>query len=534
MVDERVTAEVELPPDAARTIEGLRDTGYEFATAVADIVDNSIEAGATNVDINVERGQDGQFMVTIADNGSGMSAADLINAMRYGSRARPSPSSLGKFGLGLKTASTAMCRRLSVLTRTSGDEEPSMAEWDLDLVASTDRWLLRQPRPTPGEMGILDRTARGGSGTVVFWRRVDRMLPERVQLRSARKVEGALKRQLDDLEAHLELTYCRFLVDGGPRQTVRMTLNGKQVLAWNPFAEDYGAECLYDQNIPFTVSTEGGDANGGSFRLRAFVLPPQAVATPAQKTGIRYSTNSQGFYVFRENRVISHGGWLKMARVEPHFSLLRVDLSFTHELDDALHIDVKKSHIELHPELREYIAREIAGPRRVAEQSARRNERQALTQSGVNDHAVSNNVISQRGPGLSQSTVELDPNGWTTVHNARGHVTIELPVISSPAGPHVVVQESLDDGLLWRPGINDKKKAVLLNAGHDFYRKVYLAAKAAPVTAQGLDFLLWALAEAELAAITDDEVEHMAYVRREVSRIVRELSKDLPEQSLGD
>ena len=108
---------VVLPPQAARTIEGLRDTGYEPADALEDIVDNSIAADATEVVIRVWMTPTGEPLVTVADNGDGMEEADLINAMTYGSAARPNPASLGKFGLGLKTASTAMCRQFTVVTR---------------------------------------------------------------------------------------------------------------------------------------------------------------------------------------------------------------------------------------------------------------------------------------------------------------------------------------------------------------------------------------------------------------------------------
>ena len=91
---------VVLPPQAARTIEGLRDTGYEPADALEDIVDNSIAAGATEVVVRVWMTPAGEPVVTVSDNGLGMNEEELINAMTYGSAARPNPASLGKFGPG--------------------------------------------------------------------------------------------------------------------------------------------------------------------------------------------------------------------------------------------------------------------------------------------------------------------------------------------------------------------------------------------------------------------------------------------------
>ena len=111
---------VPLIPDPARTMEGLRDMGYSFETAVADLVDNSIAANATTVDISVQLDFRGQVRLAIADNGHGMDRKHLVEAMTYGSVRRSDPASLGKFGLGLKTASTAWCRRLSVISRPTG------------------------------------------------------------------------------------------------------------------------------------------------------------------------------------------------------------------------------------------------------------------------------------------------------------------------------------------------------------------------------------------------------------------------------
>ena len=116
-----------LPPQAARTIEGLRDTGYEPADALEDIVDNSIAAGATEVVIRAWVTPAGEPLVTVSDNGHGMNEEGLINAMTYGSAARQNPASLGKFGLGLKTASTAMSRQLTVVTRGADVGTPPAA-----------------------------------------------------------------------------------------------------------------------------------------------------------------------------------------------------------------------------------------------------------------------------------------------------------------------------------------------------------------------------------------------------------------------
>ena len=172
------TAYLDVPPDPERISEGLRDTGYEFSTAVADIIDNSIAAGATVVDVRMAIDFGGRIFVSITDDGCGMDREGLINAMRYGSRRRVDPSSLGKFGLGLKTASTAFCRRLSVISRSSDTGPVLKATWDLDHIAKSEKWELLLGPSGPEEKKLLDTVATGKSGTVVLWENVDRLLRE--------------------------------------------------------------------------------------------------------------------------------------------------------------------------------------------------------------------------------------------------------------------------------------------------------------------------------------------------------------------
>ena len=127
--------DINCPPDPERIVEGLRDTGYNFNTAIADIIDNSIAAYATKVNIIINMDPAGIITVYIADNGIGMDRDGLVNAMTYGSKVRADLGSLGKFGLGLKTASTAFCRSLSVRSKGK-DGIARKAQWDLDYLAA--------------------------------------------------------------------------------------------------------------------------------------------------------------------------------------------------------------------------------------------------------------------------------------------------------------------------------------------------------------------------------------------------------------
>ena len=171
----------EILPDADRVIFGLRDTGYDFNTAVADIVDNSITAGATKVDISLNVDPRGNISLYIADNGCGMDMQGLRNAMKYGSKERDNIKSLSKFGLGLKTASTAFCRCLSLVSRGT-DMTPRKIQWDLDYIAKVNRWKPKTMNPSKSELTVLNSVAGEGAGTVVIWEKVDRLLEKDLKI----------------------------------------------------------------------------------------------------------------------------------------------------------------------------------------------------------------------------------------------------------------------------------------------------------------------------------------------------------------
>ncbi|MDD3862003.1 MAG: ATP-binding protein, partial [Candidatus Gracilibacteria bacterium] len=143
---------VEVIPDPSRVIEGLRDTGYSPETAIEDIIDNSISAGASKIKVNLRMDLSGEVSVSIIDNGCGMNEEELKNAMKYGSRLRPDPASLGKFGLGMKTASTAFARKLVVVSRGESSKDYMKAYWDLDHVVKEKKWELALEEPSNEEI----------------------------------------------------------------------------------------------------------------------------------------------------------------------------------------------------------------------------------------------------------------------------------------------------------------------------------------------------------------------------------------------
>lgn len=526
--------ETACPPDAARVMEGLRDTGYDFNTAIADIVDNSIAADATKVEINILLAPDQSITVYIADNGCGMGHNELHNAMRYGSNKRPNAASLGKFGLGLKTASTAFCKCLSVVSRDTGSEDVLKAQWDLDYIVEKNNWLLRWPEVTEDELDMLDAAADGGHGTLVVWEKVDRLMRQYTSMTHANK---ALKRIEESLRFHLSMTYQMFLDhECTSAPNVKINLNGVPVLFWDPFCTKIeGTDVLLD----LKQDVELPDGTTAPLELKACVLPDiNSFKTSDDKEYARVSNDRQGFYVYRENRLIHYGDWMGMFTKEPHGSLLRVYLAFDHKLDEYLNVDIKKSRILMDDGLYNSIKNAISASRREADSRYRNGMKKKVAKQGQDAHSQSNNNIDRKASSVEASRVKITDAAANKVEvtNSQGTFTHTLSIRTStkPGQYRVIPVPSIDDGLLWNPCMTDGKKGVELNQSHPYYLKVYQPVLDKSNLVTGMDALLWALAEAELSTFNDETREQYEDMRIQVSRCLRKLVADLPDPELTE
>lgn len=525
-------------PDAGRMIEGLRDTGYEFDTAMADIVDNSIAAGATKIDVLLVQGFGGEVTVSVADNGSGMDRAGLLNAMRYGSQQRTEKASLGKFGLGLKTASTAFCRRLSVISRPAGDVPLLMATWDLDYVDIEKAWKLQWSNDVdPFVVEQLDGIASGGPGTVVTWEKVDRLLKQYVHA-GGKAAQSALVRTEARLREHFGLVYQRYLdpSDDRTKTTVEMTLNGKPVEAWDPFSKGH-SELLAATEQEVELPDGGGVAK---FTVRAFVLPrKEEFKSEEAHKAARLTNDRQGIYVYRENRLIHDADWLGMFIKEPHGSLLRVEFSFDHKLDDAFKVDIKKSQILLDQGLYTWLRDQfLTAPRREADKRYRDGQRRRIDSKSDGAHASSSPLItSKEGQvGAADVTVTDASKNEVQITNETGSFVLKMPVTSAarPGEVSVKTTDQMPDGFLYRPCIIDGHKAVEISTTHPFYSRVYLPNMERSTTISGLDSLMWALCVAEYTVASEEVVKDFEDLRYTVSRMLRKLVESLPEPSDED
>ena len=372
-------AGIESIPSARRLVQSLRDMGYDFAQAVADVVDNSITAKATVIRIDITF-EGSSSWVRIADNGTGMKPAVLREAMRFGSSARDyEDDDLGKFGLGLKTASLSQARCLAVASRWNKSRaEIHGYSWDVDHVARTNRWEII----SLGREGFSEEVRnplKDHPGTVVVWRRLDRLLGY-----SHPYGESSRRRLLEmcrDVENHLAMVFHKYLTGEAGRRKIRILVNDNPIDPWDPFCRNEG-RTIARPSKTLILDDEGGR---GEVLVEPFILPPMdgfsSREAAERASGPAKWNQQQGFYIYRAGRLIQSGGWSFTRAVDEHLKLARVAISFNPTLDEAFKINVAKMRVLLPSSLKEQISDFLAPTIRLARETYDRKQQSPSTTS---------------------------------------------------------------------------------------------------------------------------------------------------------
>lgn len=314
-------------PEASSMIETFRAIGYSIQGAVADIIDNSISAGAKQIWIDFEW-EGSNTWLAIKDNGCGMNSGELIKAMRPGSKNpndERTSKDLGRFGLGLKTASFSQCRKLCVVSKIS-DAKPVFWTWDLDFVNETGKWDLVQYLPEKFHNALEELS----SGTVVIWNDLDRLVKhvnENDQAALAKFLQI-----MEQVKKHLAMVFHRFIENN----RIKIFFQQREIEAWNPFLIDDAATQKFPEE----------PVHNNRVRLRGFVLPYKSKLTEEEfrkAEGPRGWNEQQGFYIYRNERLLLAGDWLGMFRKEEHYKLARIVVDLPNNLDSEWQIDIKKS-----------------------------------------------------------------------------------------------------------------------------------------------------------------------------------------------
>jgi hypothetical protein len=354
---------IEIPPSASRTIEGYsKGLGYKFETACADLIDNSLGANASEIRIEIKlAGNSNPSFATIYDNGSGMDFKILKEAMRLGTKKNySSKADLGKYGLGLKTASLSQTDTLTVITRKNKQKELLIARLDVDQIKKNDKWeiqLLEKKELKEWALKIVENQMSQRKGTLI--------LLENLHIFKNLSGDQALDyydKNEHELRLHLGMIFHRFL------KRKKIYINGSRIPAWDPFCEKEKTKKL--KSLRIFCQDKAGKKQ--AILIKPYILPTEkefsSKAAWEEASGPKRWNSQQGFYFYRKNRLLTSGGWANCdGRFEEHQKLLRISVDFPDKLDELVNLNINKMQASIPNEVKKEVQNKLVDWRRTAE-----------------------------------------------------------------------------------------------------------------------------------------------------------------------
>ena len=330
-------------PKASTLMGSLRSMGYSFESAVADVVDNSISAHAQNIRILFPTNPMDELALGILDDGDGMTADVLFEAMRYGSLSAEeerSEEDLGRFGMGMKSASLSQCRCLTVVSYEG--KKLNGFTWDYNYILETQDWMIKELDAR--EIDVLPYIAKlkeQKNGTLVIWQDFDVLSNS-----SGGQVYSTLMELCSSLESTLALIYHRYLSEIGTSR-LHIFINELDIKPLDPFLEQHPKTTVKKE-----IELDIKDSNGieRMVKIRPFILPFATELKGKDKQligGVENLRTKQGFYIYRNKRLIIRGTWFGMKQRAELTKNARIRVDIPNSLDDIWSIDIKKQHASI-------------------------------------------------------------------------------------------------------------------------------------------------------------------------------------------
>ena len=524
---------IELKGDRKRQLQGYSRYGYTPQTALADLIDNSLSAGATRIEIEIAEQIDGTEKVYISDNGTGITAERLPVAMAIGAPEEIQNSRLSKFGFGLKTASLEISPDgFSIVSRSkeTGDlVAASLLEADQEGSGGIQARIWEKDSIAKPWVRHLEKVAgENGHGTTVIWENAD--LKEADFYRGAKGTVAQQKQRIESrVETYLGMVFHRWIegrtMDG---RSATIVFQKRLVKPWNPLLENY---IDYEQVDPIPSFEVTGD-NGESVELTltAWVMKKGIPKTEAT-TVARKNSPHQGIYLYRMDRIINNPTWLGIESKRPPLNGLRFSLELSPNLDDSIHLDVKKSHVELTDEIMGVISPIIS--RYISQEEDRAHTRRKKANQQNTPLAVIERAGKKYGE-IDEAAPSIRPDRESpteviTTNEAGQKLPLYMKVLPSSLDSnetiHLVRAHEVN-GHLWETRTaRDGSLKVLVNEDHDFYNKVILPS--GEEAFQGFIWLMIAFSRAELATQYSEFKLQFNHMRRHISETLEMFSDDL-------
>ncbi len=518
-------------PNASRTFEALRSLGYDLNSSIADLLDNSITptVGATEVRIHLVRERD-HFKIRIQDDGCGMNASILEEAMRIGAESTYKKGDLGKFGMGMKTASLSHCHVLTIISKcTSGTFG---FRWDLNHVRETDDgWVLFELSALEiKEILEIEKLSIHKTGTIVFWDDLFLLDEEYGTFKNEKLATNYIFQLEERLRLHLRMVFHRFIKEN----KIQIFVNDRvKLLPWDPFYRN--EKNTHEIKLSEDLSQFRIKGYPKPVLIRAFVLPNREAFSSEEAwkeaKGLLSWNDSQGYYIYRSNRIIRFGGWQGTRSKDEHDKLARVSIDIDPSLDRFFRINVNKATVQfpeslfnhlknnINPVVSRYAQREYRSAAK-NEKFENRFRRQEQKLNGISRSLVNKSGV-KTSTKLGGTNVYVSNQSGTWLANK---VSEFLKYGSNK--DFEVVSGEVPDGHLWRVICNTNEKIkVIVNNKHPFYGKIYGSSSNKNIT-NAIDALIFSLAFAELFNKSDQNAQLFDTFKTVCAQALSRLTKE--------
>jgi histidine kinase/DNA gyrase B/HSP90-like ATPase len=482
-------------PNAGRLIESLRYLGYGNYEAVADIVDNAIDAEARHISLRVQQ-RNNQPQISIADDGIGMTKEVLDQAMRLGSlTTRDLTSDLGKFGMGLVTASLSIAKKCHVVTRS--EEGCWSSAWDVDEVVAKNAFVKHLDQATSEEIELLDaEIGADSSGTVVILTKCDNLSNRNLSAFSS------------TLKHHVGRVH-RYFIDAGRE----FRINAEIVVAVDPLQlNDSATEIVVDETFPISI-TEGDVERKESVRARIVLIPE----IPANELDVARSMKAQGFYVMRNQREIMNAVTLNFFTKHNDFNRMRGELFFPGSLDRLVGVEFTKRQVNLDQSLYDQLANTLVP-------TCRTIKRREATKKRVETSGVQQQLHNQSAKAIAEKDkLLIKPKAVIEKRQARKNVGNGRTSQAEPERERKnlnrtqaletrlnceIREERLGpNGQIYECDMEGRKLVLRYNVEHPFYQRFIVDNISDGRLVTAADFLIYSMATAELRMLDDGELD---------------------------
>jgi hypothetical protein len=517
-------------PAASRTLEALSDIGYDLNAAIADILDNSITRGkAKNIYIYFVEDKNRKFNIGIFDDGKGMNSKTLEEAMRFGSETNNyEKGDLSKYGMGMKTASMSQAYKLTVISKKENSQLTSF-RFDKNHINKINKWEILKYNNSEikqilsklstitfsNEKEIVGKLIENKSWTIVVWNDLKEFQNNYDSYESNVRAQNYYYKTIDFLSLYLRLVFNRFLSGENNAKKTKIFLNNVKLDALDPFSrkEEHTLEKpLSEKNGNFEI-----EKNLKPIVIKRFILP----TNPSKLGSFKFSSfeswdeskgtlswnEAQGYYVYRNNRLINWGGWFKTKALDEHDKLARASIDLTEEHDKLFKIDIKKTKIQFPERLRNHL-KDNVNKGFISEAKKR------YAVEDKKNIAISNSLRekTRKVSHLSSELVQAD-NISVTEFNNKGNLLIknkygtrlseDLTYKMLEAGKKIISKSFGDDTLLWKmvpSPLNEFQ--VIINTDHPLYDKVYGDSENDKKVTAILDAFFFTMSFIELKCIT--------------------------------